>query len=80
MTVGNLIFIILHIVAIFFGVFWLIVTIPLHLIYSAANKRGPQESTPTPKTHVRCPACRELVRNDARKCKHCGVELEPTKR
>lgn len=26
---------------------------------------------------VRCPDCRELVRWDARKCKHCGTELTP---
>ena len=31
----------------------------------------------TPDTHVRCPDCRELVRADARKCKHCGVNLIP---
>lgn len=31
----------------------------------------------TPDTHVRCPECRELVRRDARKCKHCGTTLVP---
>lgn len=31
----------------------------------------------TPETHVRCPDCRELVRHDARKCKHCGTALIP---
>lgn len=31
----------------------------------------------TVKTHVRCPDCRELVRADARKCKHCGIALIP---
>jgi hypothetical protein len=31
----------------------------------------------TPDTHVRCPDCRELVRKDARKCKHCGTALTP---
>lgn len=31
----------------------------------------------TPETHVRCPDCRELVRNDARVCKHCGTKLVP---
>jgi hypothetical protein len=35
------------------------------------------EDKPNPNTHVRCPDCRELVRNDARKCKHCGVSLIP---
>jgi hypothetical protein len=28
-------------------------------------------------THVRCPDCRELVRKDAIKCKHCGTSLAP---
>ena len=31
----------------------------------------------TPETHVRCPDCRELVRCDAIKCKHCGTALIP---
>ncbi|SFB96269.1 hypothetical protein SAMN05216344_106106 [Polaromonas sp. OV174] len=31
----------------------------------------------SPKTHVRCPDCRELVRMDARVCKHCGIALRP---
>jgi hypothetical protein len=31
----------------------------------------------TPETHVRCPDCKELVRRDARKCKHCGTALIP---
>lgn len=31
----------------------------------------------TPETHVRCPDCKELVRSDARKCKHCGTALIP---
>lgn len=31
----------------------------------------------TAETHVRCPDCRELVRKDARKCKHCGTALIP---
>lgn len=36
-------------------------------------------NAPNPKTHVRCPDCRELVLNDARKCKHCGCALVPQK-
>ncbi|RKQ59986.1 hypothetical protein C8E02_1328 [Vogesella indigofera] len=32
---------------------------------------------PHPDTHVRCPDCKELVRNDAVKCKHCGGALVP---
>lgn len=33
----------------------------------------------SPKTHVRCPDCKELVRADAVKCKHCGAKLIPQK-
>jgi len=28
-------------------------------------------------SEVRCPACREIVRSDAIKCKHCGTTLDP---
>jgi len=35
-------------------------------------------NAPTSETHTRCPDCRELVRSDARKCKHCGASLSPT--
>lgn len=35
------------------------------------------EGIATPRTHVRCPDCRELVRKDARKCRHCGTRLIP---
>ena len=77
---GNLMFCILHVLALVFGAVGLFLTIPLHLIYCAARERAaPAEPAPTAKTHVRCPACMELVRNDARKCKHCGVALEPKK-
>lgn len=30
-------------------------------------------------THVRCPDCAELVLTEARKCKHCGCVLKPTR-
>ena len=32
---------------------------------------------PSPDTHVKCPDCRELVKKDARKCKHCNCSLVP---
>lgn len=32
---------------------------------------------PNPDTHVLCPDCRELVRLEASKCKHCGCKLVP---
>lgn len=36
-------------------------------------KKDPE--APSAETHVRCPDCKELVRHDARKCKHCGSGL-----
>jgi membrane protein implicated in regulation of membrane protease activity len=31
----------------------------------------------TPETHLQCPDCAELVRKEARVCKHCGCKLKP---
>ena len=31
----------------------------------------------SPETHIRCPDCKELVRKDARVCKHCKASLIP---
>jgi len=31
----------------------------------------------TPDTHVKCPDCAELIRREARVCKHCGCRLVP---
>jgi F0F1-type ATP synthase membrane subunit c/vacuolar-type H+-ATPase subunit K len=31
----------------------------------------------TAATHRHCPECREVVRADARRCKHCGSQIEP---
>ena len=43
----------------------------------AAAPRDESGEVITSKSHVRCPDCRELVRHDARKCKHCGTALIP---
>lgn len=43
----------------------------------AALPRDEMGNTISPDTHVHCPDCRELVRKDARKCKHCGSALMP---
>ncbi|SBT10757.1 hypothetical protein PROAA_640013 [Candidatus Propionivibrio aalborgensis] len=39
---------------------------------------GMKRSLPTPKTHVSCPDCKELIVKDARVCKHCGCKLTPS--
>ncbi|MCU0940119.1 MAG: hypothetical protein MUC86_13525 [Burkholderiaceae bacterium] len=43
----------------------------------SAAARAAADATPTPATHARCAACRELVRDDAARCKHCGTPLLP---
>jgi len=79
---GHLVFIILHLVAITFGMVFLWLTIPLHIIYGAVSNRtvvqaAPDGSAPTPETHVRCPDCAELVLKQAKVCKHCHCKLVP---
>jgi hypothetical protein len=67
---------ILHIIAVLFYLPALFVTIPLHLIVSVLQRQQAPDR-PTPDTHVHCPDCRELVRKDARVCKHCHCSLTP---
>ena len=74
---GHLIFFILHSMAVFFGLWLLTFTIPLHIIYGAVRtKRDP---APNFRTHVRCSECRELVLKGASICKHCNCRLTPQK-
>lgn len=83
---GHLLFVVLHLVALVFGLWALVLTIPLHLIYAAVKKPdapgprfpGPGDIAAGAIPDVRCPECRELVRGDARKCKHCGSALTPS--
>lgn len=79
---GHLIFVVLHIIALVTGAVLLFLTIPAHLIYAAVASRKAPEPVVRPNeiselTHVRCADCRELVRADAVKCKHCGTKLVP---
>lgn len=53
--------------------FSLIALIVLVLLPSLKTDPG----QPSPDTHVQCPDCAELVRNEARVCKHCGCKLVP---
>jgi len=48
-----------------------------HALLIRANQNA-FEPAPSPETHFRCPDCRELVRKDAIKCKHCGIKLKHT--
>jgi hypothetical protein len=71
---AHALFLILHLAGVLFAWVLLFVTVPLHLIYLLLQKQRPR---PTPASHVICPQCRELVRKDARLCKHCGTRLIP---
>lgn len=68
---------VLHIAAVLFYLPALFLTIPLHIITSMMAGRTVETEAPTPETHVRCPDCKELVRKDARICKHCRATLNP---
>ena len=63
------------VIGLIFGIFAVIVVAVI------SSKKAPAvivgSEVATPETHVRCPECRELVRNDARRCKHCGITLVP---
>lgn len=73
---GHVIFVILHILAVLFGLVGLVITIPLHLIYAVvSNKNKPVDVS---KTRV-CPFCKETVLKEAIICKHCGKDLPEEK-
>ena len=74
---GHVLFVLMHLAAVALGAGWLLVTVPAHLIYTAIRGNKPRVEKPTYSTLVRCPECRELVRRDATKCKHCGCALVP---
>lgn len=77
---GHVAFIFLHLIVLLFWMPALVVTIPLHIIYgfmTASEWRKQVAEANEARMHVRCPQCRELVRRDAVKCKHCGAELTP---
>jgi hypothetical protein len=67
-----------------FGYFMLSLMFSPLLIWLVVLAIGPAPAAaalvaeaPSPKTHIRCPDCREFVLKDARKCKHCGAALVP---
>lgn len=50
---------------------------PFSLIILALPSLKPGQQQPTPETHVQCPDCAELIRKEARVCKHCGCRVVP---
>lgn len=48
---------------------------PFALIVAALPSLKAGQTAPTPETHVICPDCAELIRKEARVCKHCGCKI-----
>ena len=51
---------------------WTVVGWILALIWA---NTGNINTGPTPDTHVKCPDCAELIKREARICRHCGCKL-----
>ncbi len=54
---------------------WTLIGWAAALIWAATGRPG--TTGPTPDTHVKCPDCAELVKREAKVCKHCGCKLIP---
>lgn len=49
----------------------------LDIKHKLQNEVNNDTSKPHPNTHVKCPDCKKLVRNEATQCRHCGCKLKP---
>ncbi len=70
---AHFLFFVLHVLALAIWAPSLFFTIPLHMIYAAVRRPPSLEITSV--THQPCPMCLEPVLKGARKCKHCGSQL-----
>lgn len=57
----------------FFG--WTVIGWFAALIWAASGRPGGPATTP--ETHIKCPDCAELIKKEAKVCKHCGCKLVP---
>lgn len=48
---------------------------PFALAVAALPSLKTDPGAPTPRTHVKCPDCAELILIEAKVCKHCGCRL-----
>lgn len=59
---------------------WTLIGWVIALAWSAGGEKDAPAAAldgPSPLTHVKCPDCAELVRREARVCKHCKCKLVP---
>jgi hypothetical protein len=81
---GHFILFVLHLACLIWLLPGLVITVPFHLIYAVMSSRREAASRQQAAMErqlsemVRCSECRELVRWDAIKCKHCGAQLTPS--
>ena len=47
------------------------------LIWANTGNVETPSTSPNGNTHVKCPDCAELVKREAKICKHCGCKLIP---
>jgi hypothetical protein len=74
--VGDLIIIVLRLVAVLFsGAFFVFVIFPAHLIHLMVGRREPDSKASNASGESKCPNCMSLVIKEAWVCKHCGFNL-----
>ena len=63
------------------GLAWFVLTLlttPLvTIVILALTDDLSKKDKPHPNTHIKCPDCAELIKKEARVCKHCGCKLIP---
>lgn len=70
-----LLFVALHLLAVFF--FWpgLFVTVPAHLIYDVLVRKKASPQSEGTGSLLPCPKCARLIQSGATYCPHCGSDL-----
>lgn len=62
------------ILALNFFLGWTLIGWVVALAWSASNAKDDPDA-PSPRTHIKCPDCAELILKEAKRCRHCGCKL-----